>query len=187
MGWRAAESASTLLRTSSGGTSALPLSFMIALVTGSSGFIGSHLVDALIARGATVRVLARAGAAAGPLDPRITRWTVDLLDDRSVRESPAWTDVTHVFHLAGVTKRRTLHPDPRRAAREPLLDRSRCRPGGRTAARGRPGRCRRTHLLRRERRAGELAGALRGDLGCRGSRPRIRHPASAVSRHGGGL
>jgi nucleoside-diphosphate-sugar epimerase len=81
---------------------------MIALVTGSSGFIGSHLVDALVARGATVRVLARAGAAAGEPDARTTRWTVDLLDDRSVRESPAWEDVTHVFHLAGVTKRRTL-------------------------------------------------------------------------------
>ena len=81
---------------------------MIALVTGSSGFIGSHLVDALITRGATVRVLTRAGAAAGEPDPRTTRWTVDLLDDRSVRETPAWEGVTHVFHLAGVTKRRTL-------------------------------------------------------------------------------
>ena len=82
--------------------------FMIALVTGSSGFIGSHLVDALLSRGASVRVLARAGAEAGEPDPRTTRWTVDLLDDRSVRETPAWEGVTHVFHVAGVTKRRTL-------------------------------------------------------------------------------
>ena len=34
--------------------------------------------------------------------------TADLLDDRSVRESPVWDDATHVFHVAGVTKRRTL-------------------------------------------------------------------------------
>jgi nucleoside-diphosphate-sugar epimerase len=81
---------------------------MIALVTGSSGFIGSHLVDALLARGATVRVLARADATNAGSDARVARWTVDLLDDRSVRESPAWDGVTHVFHLAGVTKRRTL-------------------------------------------------------------------------------
>ena len=88
---------------------ALAFSLMIALVTGSSGFIGSHLVDALLARGATVRVLVarRRGGRARRIRAS-TRWTVDLLDDRSVRESPAWDGVTHVFHLAGVTKRRTL-------------------------------------------------------------------------------
>jgi nucleoside-diphosphate-sugar epimerase len=81
---------------------------MIAVVTGSTGFIGSHLVEALLARAATVRALVREGSAVDALDPRVERSEVDLLDSRSVREAAVWEGATHVFHLAGVTKRRTL-------------------------------------------------------------------------------
>jgi nucleoside-diphosphate-sugar epimerase len=81
---------------------------MIAVVTGSSGFIGSLLVDALLARGATVRALVRDGSPERGVDPRVVRSRADLLDDRSVRDAPVWEGATHVFHLAGVTKRRTL-------------------------------------------------------------------------------
>jgi nucleoside-diphosphate-sugar epimerase len=81
---------------------------MIAVVTGSTGFIGSHLVDALLTRGATVRALARLETRDAALDPRVQHWRADLTDDRSVRESGVWEGATHVFHLAGATKRRTL-------------------------------------------------------------------------------
>ena len=81
---------------------------MIAVVTGSTGFIGKHLVDALLARGVEVRALVRPETSRGSLDLRIGHWEADLLDDRSVRESPVWDGATQVFHLAGVTKGRTL-------------------------------------------------------------------------------
>lgn len=81
---------------------------MIAVITGSTGFIGRHLVDALLEQGAEVRALARPETPRGLRDPRLGYWEADLLDDRSVRESPIWTGATHVFHLAGMTKARTL-------------------------------------------------------------------------------
>jgi len=81
---------------------------MIVVVTGSTGFIGRHLVDALLARGDEVRALVRPETPRDHRDPRIGHWQADLLDDRSVRESPVWDGVSQVFHLAGVTKARTL-------------------------------------------------------------------------------
>jgi nucleoside-diphosphate-sugar epimerase len=81
---------------------------MIAVVTGSSGFIGSHLVDALIARGAIVRVIKRPSSIATKPDSRVESHTLDLLNANAVRDSPVWSGATHVFHVAGVTAARTL-------------------------------------------------------------------------------
>ncbi|MCE9582402.1 MAG: NAD-dependent epimerase/dehydratase family protein [Planctomycetes bacterium] len=73
------------------------------LVTGGTGFVGSHVVDALLARGDEVKALVR--------DPNRLRW----LEGREVRLAPgdvvrnigleaALDDVDAVIHAAGVIK-----------------------------------------------------------------------------------
>ncbi len=105
---------------------------MIAAVTGSSGFIGARLVDALLWRGWTVRRLVRAQStpaaslasvasvathgssrrspgstpARDPLGTLETH-VVDFGNVDALAASPALDDVDVVFHLAGVTKARS--------------------------------------------------------------------------------
>jgi nucleoside-diphosphate-sugar epimerase len=71
-----------------------------ALVTGSGGFIGSHLVDALVGRGIPVRCLHRSSTlrAAGPNTQIVL---ADLRDSAAVQK--AMEGVTLVFHLGGVS------------------------------------------------------------------------------------
>lgn len=74
------------------------------LVTGGASFIGSHLVDALVARGAAVRVVddlssgRRDHLAAALATGRVELRTADLLEPGVVQE--AVRDVAVVFHLA---------------------------------------------------------------------------------------
>jgi len=73
------------------------------LVTGGTGFIGSHLVEALLQRGISVRCLLRKGSNLKWLKGlAIEKTCGDCKDPSSLRD--AVKDVDQVFHLAGVTK-----------------------------------------------------------------------------------
>lgn len=76
---------------------------MKALVTGGTGFIGSHLVEALLKKGIQVRCLLRKTSDLKWLKglPIEVNWG-DCNDKNSLRE--AVEGVEQVFHLAGVTK-----------------------------------------------------------------------------------
>ena len=71
------------------------------LVTGASGFLGGHLVEALVARGERVRVLVRPTSGTAVLDPLdVERATGDLSDPASVRA--AMEGVERVVHCAAL-------------------------------------------------------------------------------------
>lgn len=79
---------------------------MNAFVTGSTGFVGAHLVQALRARGDHVTALVRSPAKAKALgwtDVRIVQG--DLHDARALADGCADADV--VYHVAGVIAART--------------------------------------------------------------------------------
>ena len=86
----------------------------IALVTGGAGFIGSHLVDALLEQGLDVRVLdnlstgslrnlqagAERGLSAGRPGRRMELMIGDVRDDKLARKAMRHVDC--VYHLAGL-------------------------------------------------------------------------------------
>ena len=79
---------------------------MRAFVTGATGFVGSHLVDALLARGDEASCLVRNPAKAARVFPDRSPETVigDLGDEGALRAGIEGADV--VFHVAGVTSAR---------------------------------------------------------------------------------
>jgi dihydroflavonol-4-reductase len=76
------------------------------LVTGGAGFLGTHVVHALLERGDDVRLLLRRSTSAGHLDGLdVERVTGDVTDRRAVRRS--MTGVDRVYHVAGRTSMRS--------------------------------------------------------------------------------
>jgi UDP-glucose 4-epimerase len=75
---------------------------MRAFITGGAGFIGSHLADALIARGDTVTILDNMSTGSqaniAHLDGKITIHTGDIRDASLVEKLAADSDI--VFHMA---------------------------------------------------------------------------------------
>jgi dihydroflavonol-4-reductase len=75
------------------------------LVTGGTGFLGSHVVRALARRGDDLRLLARRSSQLEHLDAvEFERVVGDVTDRRAVRR--AMNGVDRVFHLAGTTSMR---------------------------------------------------------------------------------
>ncbi len=80
------------------------------LVTGGSGFLGSHVVRALAARGDELRLLLRRGSTVDHLsDLEFERVAGDVLNRASVGK--AMQGVERVFHLAGSTSMRAQDRD----------------------------------------------------------------------------
>lgn len=76
---------------------------MRALVTGATGFIGTHLVASLSARGWRVRCLVRPTSRRESLAAYAVDYIIGALQDRAVLRQ-AVRDVDVVFHLAGATR-----------------------------------------------------------------------------------
>src|SRR5437868_362526 len=71
----------------------------LALVTGATGLVGSHLVEYLVARGVKVRALVRPTSDISLLQSL----TVDIVTVRTIIafDNALFREVTWVFHLAG--------------------------------------------------------------------------------------
>jgi nucleoside-diphosphate-sugar epimerase len=74
-----------------------------AVVTGGAGFIGSHIVDALIEKGYTVTVIDDlSGGKRERVNPNATLHVVDIRDKEVI--TPLFAGADYVFHLAALPR-----------------------------------------------------------------------------------
>jgi len=80
---------------------------MVILITGGSGFIGSHITNKLVEKGYDVRIFDQRK----PLQNQATWFKGNLLDEKNVLE--ACRDVEYIYHLAAVADVNTAlsHPE----------------------------------------------------------------------------
>jgi UDP-glucose 4-epimerase len=93
-----------------------------ALVTGGAGFIGSHIVDALLARGARVTVFDNFSTGFRQFVPARERLRVvegDLLDQKTLDE--AMRGVSFVFHLAANADIKDNLAEPRKCVDQNII------------------------------------------------------------------
>ena len=83
-----------------------PLENAIAVVTGATGFIGSHLVDYLVGHGCIVHALVRETSDRRWLNKsnKVKVHTVDLLQSSPIN---FLQEADYLFHCAGLTKAKT--------------------------------------------------------------------------------
>jgi 2-alkyl-3-oxoalkanoate reductase len=77
------------------------------LLTGANGFVGSHILDSLRARGIPTAILLRPSSDRGFIEPHLASVEIrpgSITDLESLRR--AMPGVTHVIHCAGLTKAR---------------------------------------------------------------------------------
>ncbi len=75
----------------------------LAIVTGANGFVGSHLVDALLVKGYKVRCIVRKSSNLQWLNDKNVDYFYGGLNDMEALKA-ALTGCTHLFHVAGVVK-----------------------------------------------------------------------------------
>lgn len=91
-----------------------------ALVTGASGFVGTHLVKALVENGHSV-IAIRRGGAPSVHDERVSWVQADLSAPNEVDRLSLPDSIDVLFHLAAWTPKRTGPQDPDAIARDGIL------------------------------------------------------------------